>query len=151
MDAVTYPNKEVGDFIKANMIPLRVPHNHRPLAYDFKVRWTPTLITLDAGGIERRRTIGFMPPEALIPSLMLGIGRAHLERGELAQAIARFGKVVSQYPKSGFAPEAVFYFGVAQFQKTHDPKFLKKAYEQLAAEYPQSKWTTKASSYSSIK
>jgi tetratricopeptide (TPR) repeat protein len=151
MDAVTYPNKAVIDFINANMIPLRILHNQRPLADEFKIRWTPTIITLDAGGIERQRTIGFLPPDQLIPSLMLGIGKAHLERGEFAQAIPRFEKVVSQYPKSGSAPEAVFYLGVARFQRTHDPKFLKKAYEELAAQYPKSQWTTKASPYSSIK
>jgi hypothetical protein len=151
MDAVTYPDKAVVEFINSNMIPARFPHNQRPLAEEFKVKWTPTLITLDVDGTERQRTVGFMPPEELVSSLMLGIGKADLERGEFAQAIPWFEKAVSQYPKSGSAPEAVFYLGVAQFQSTHDPKFLKKAYDQLAAQYPKSDWTTRASPYSTIK
>lgn len=150
MDAVTYPNKAVIEFIDSNMIAVRVPHDQRPLAEDFKVKWTPTLITLDVDGIERSRTVGFLPPEELIPSLMLGIGKAHLERGEFAQAIPRFEKLVSKYPKSGSAPEAVFYLGVAQFQSTQDPKFLRKAYDTLAAKYQHSEWTKRASPYSKI-
>ncbi|MGO9571386.1 MAG: tetratricopeptide repeat protein [Desulfomonilaceae bacterium] len=151
MDAVTYPNKAVIDFINANMISVRVPHDQKPLAEDFKVKWTPTLITLDVDGTERQRTVGFLPPEELVPSLMSGIGKAHLERGEFAQAISRFERLVSKYPKSGAAPEAVFFLGVARFQSTHDPKFLRKAYDQLAAQYPQSEWKTRASPYSTIK
>jgi tetratricopeptide (TPR) repeat protein len=151
MDAVTYPNKAVIEFINSNMIAVRVRHDQRPLAEDFKVKWTPVLITLDVDGTERNRTVGFLPPEELIPSLMSGIGKAHLERGEFAKAIPQFEKLVSKYPKSGAAPEAVFFLGVARYQSTHDPKFLKKAYEQLAAQYPQSQWTTRASPYSTIK
>ncbi len=151
MDAVTYSNKTVAEFINTNMIPVRVPHNQKPLAENFKVKWTPTVITLDRDGTERQRTIGFLPPSALIPSLMLGIGKTRLDRGEFAQAIPEFKQVVAKYPTSDFAPEAVFYLGVAQFKSTHDPKFLRKAYDTLAAQYPKSEWATKASPYSSIK
>jgi thioredoxin-related protein len=151
MDAVTYPNKEVIDFINSNMIAVRVVSNQRQLFREFKIRFTPTLITLDAGGTELQRTAGFMPPEELIPSLMLVIGKADLERGKFAQAIPRFEKVVSEYPKSASAPEAVFYMGVAQYQKTHDSKFLKKAYEELAAQYLQNQCPTTASPYKPIK
>ncbi len=136
MDAVTYPDEAVIEFINSNMIAVRVPHDQRPLAEDFKVKWTPTLITLDMDGTERHRTVGFLPPEELIPSLMLGIGEAHLERGEFAQAIPRFEKLVSKYPKSGSAPEAVYFLGVARFQSTHNEKFLRKAYDTLAARVP---------------
>jgi thioredoxin-related protein len=114
MDAVTYPNKAVIEFINSNMIAVRVRHDQRPLAEDFKVKWTPVLITLDVDGTERNRTVGFLPPEELIPSLMSGIGKAHLERGEFAKAIPQFEKLVSKYPKSGAAPEAVFFLGVAR-------------------------------------
>jgi thioredoxin-related protein len=151
MDAVTYSNKAVIDFINANMIPVRVPHDQRPLAEEFKVKWTPTLITLDVDGTEKHRTVGFLPPEELIPSLMVGIGKGNLERSEFAQAIDRFQELISKYPKSSFAPEAVFFLGVAQYQSTHDPKFLRKIYDTLASKYPQSDWTKRASPYSSVK
>lgn len=150
MDIVTYPNKAVVDFVNTNVVTVRIELNQRQLADEFKIRYTPTLITLDKDGIERQRTIGFLPPEELIPSLMLAMGKTHLQRGEMAQAIPSFEKVVSEYPKSVFAPEAVFYSGVAQFQSTHDAKFLKKAYDDLTAQYPQSEWTKRASAYSSV-
>ncbi|MGB6066034.1 MAG: tetratricopeptide repeat protein [Desulfomonilaceae bacterium] len=151
MDAVTYSNKKVAEFINANMIPVRVPHNQKPLTEEFKVKWTPTVITLDQDGKEQQRTIGFLPPSELIPSLMLGIGKTRLERGEFAQAIPELKEVSAKYPTSDSAPEAVFYLGVAQFKSTHDLKYLRQAYDKLAAQYPKSQWAMKASPYSSIK
>jgi hypothetical protein len=47
MDAVTYPKPAVIRYISENLIPLRVPHDHKPLAERFQVKWTPALIMLD--------------------------------------------------------------------------------------------------------
>jgi len=80
MDAVTYPNDGVIEFIQKHMIPLRVAFDAKPLSIDFNIKWTPTLIILDADRKEHQRTVGFLPPEELIPSLMLGIAKSHFDR-----------------------------------------------------------------------
>ena len=92
MDAVAYPNPAVIDFIQRNMIPLRIQSDNEALALKFKIKWTPTLITLDKEGNEHYRTIGFLRPEALVSSLMLAIGRMRLDKGEYQGAISDFDK-----------------------------------------------------------
>lgn len=146
MDAVTYPEDRVVEFIVQNVIPLRIPFND-PLATEFNVKWTPTLVTLDPQGKEHHRTVGFLNAEELIASLLLGIAKTRFETEKFQDAIASLDKIVTSYPKSGFAPEAIFLRGVAQFKSTHDPKPLRALYEKLVAEYPGSEWTGRAYPY----
>ena len=150
MDAVTYPNPTVVKFVSQNVIPVRSVHD-QPLAHKFRVMWTPTLILLDLDGNEVYRDEGFLPPEGLIPALVLGLGKVRLNAGQYDQAISQFKEVASKYPKSDQAPEAIYFLGVARFKSTHDMKPLKEAYETLKAKYPASSWTNKAYPYHEVK
>ncbi len=147
MDAVTYPDERVSEFITENVIPLRVKADSEPLATDFNLKWTPALIRLDANGKEHYRTVGFIPPEELIPSLLLGIGLTHFELNAFTEAIATFDKIIADYPKSDSAPEAVFYRGVCGYKSTHTAGPLKEAYEKLTAQYPHSVWAKRSLPY----
>jgi len=147
MDAVTYPDEKVIEFFQKNMIPLRIAFDSLPLATQFNLKWTPTLIILDAQGKEHQRTIGFLPPEELIPSLLLGIAKVHFNQERLSEALATLEKIISEYPKSGSAPEAIYLRGVCAFKNTHNPKHLKEAYESLQTHYPSSEWTQRAFPY----
>jgi tetratricopeptide (TPR) repeat protein len=147
MDAVTYPNESVIEFIQKYMIPLRVAFDAQPLSTDFNLKWTPTLITLDADGKEHQRTVGFLPPEELIPSLMLGIAKSYFDRERFSEALSMLEKLLKDYPKSDSAPEAIYLQGVCKYKGTHAPKPLKEAYEQLQAKYPSSEWTKRAYPY----
>ena len=147
MAAVTYPDAKVIDFIGENMVPLQVLFDAQPLSTDFNVKWTPTIITLDAQGKEHHRTVGFLSPDELIPSLLLGIGKYYFDTDRFDAADENLERMLKEYPKSGAAPEAIFVLGVCRFKNTHDPKPLKAAYEQLQAEYPSSEWTKRAYPY----
>ncbi|MGH9860617.1 MAG: tetratricopeptide repeat protein [Candidatus Acidiferrales bacterium] len=147
MDAVSYPNPEVIDFFKEKLVAVRVPHNAQPLAQQFKVKWTPTLVLLEATGEEHNRTVGFLPPEELIPSLLLGIGKAHFDADEFDEALASFDRVVEKYPRSDAAAEAVYLQGVSRYKKTKKPDALKQAHQQLARDYADSQWAKRASAY----
>ncbi len=147
MDAVTYPDANVSETIMKNVIPLRIPSNAEPWATDYNIKWTPTLITVDAAGKEHHRTVGFLPPEELIPSVLLGAAKTYYELDRFAEAIEYLDKVIAGYPKSAAAPEAVFFRGVCGYKSTHGPKPLKDAYEKLNAEYPQSEWAKRALPY----
>jgi tetratricopeptide (TPR) repeat protein len=147
MDAVTYPDEGVAKFIAENVIPLRVAFDHKPLSSDFKVKWTPTLIILDPDGVEHNRTVGFLGPQELIASLMLGIGKSHFEREEFDKAISNFSLLLEAYPKSDSAPEAIFLRGVSLYKSTEDPKPLRASYDKLSAEYPENEWTKRAYPY----
>ena len=147
MGAVTFPDPKVTAYITENMIPLRLPHDHKPLASQFQVTWTPTLVTLDIEGKEHHRTVGFLPPEEIIPSLLLGKAKVHFNHDEFQVALKSLEALVKDYPKSGAAPEAIFLRGVCGYKSTHNPKPLKEAYERLQKEYPDSEWTKRALPY----
>ena len=147
MGAVTYPNEKVADFIMQRMVPLQVPAD-KPLAEEFKVKWTPTIVILDSNGKEHHRTVGFFPPEEFIPNLLLGMGKIDFDNDRLGEAILHFERLLEEYPKSNAAPEAIYLHGVSLFKKSHDAAPLKEAYARLKSEYPQSEWTLRAQPYS---
>ena len=146
MDAVTYPQKAVETFLAEAMIALRIPFD-QPLATEFKVSWTPTLVTLDWNGKEHHRTVGFLSAEELVPSLMLGSAKVFSDLELFDKAFGALGKLLSAYPASDAAPEAMFVHGVCGYKSTHNPAPLKEAYEQLQKMYPQSEWTKRAYPY----
>jgi len=147
MDAVTYPNESVVEFIEQNVIPVRVLADQQPLSTDFNIKWTPSLLILDQEGKEHARTVGFLDAEELIPSLLLGIGNGHSDNNAFHDALACYEKVLSDYPGSDSAPEAIFQRGVALYKSSHDPKPLKEAYTHLQDKYPASQWTKRAYPY----
>jgi len=147
MDAVSYPDTKVTEFINGNIVPLRVHFDNQPLSSTFNVQWTPTLVTLDRNGKEHHRTVGFLSPEELIPSLILGIGKTHFDLKEFKQSVESFDKIISSYSKCDATPEAMYLRGVSRFKTTHDGKILKEAYELLQSQYPGSEWTKRALPY----
>lgn len=147
MEAVTFPQPRVIEFMSEQVIPVRLPHDHKPLAEQFQVKWTPTLITLDGDGKEHHRTVGFLPPEDLMASILLGKAKVYFDRDDFQAALKVLEALLSQFPKSGSAPEAVFLSGVCGYKRTGDPKPLKAAYERLASGYPESEWTQRAYPY----
>ena len=146
MDAVTYPQKAVETFLAEAMIAVRIPFD-QPLAKEFKVTWTPTLVTLDWNGEEHHRTVGFLSAEELVASLMLGSAKVYSDLELFDKAFGSLGKLLSAYPASDAAPEAMFVRGVCGYKSTHNPAPLKEAYEQLRKQHPQSEWTKRAYPY----
>ena len=147
MDTVTYPEEKVTNFINQHFIPLRVNYDAQPYASDFNVKWTPTLITLDSEGREHYRTLGFLSADELIPSLYLSIGKSSFDSEKLDTALVYFDNLLTEYPKSGFAPEGIFLQGVSRYKSTKNPQPLKEAYEELNMNYPDSEWTKRAFPY----
>ncbi|HBG06178.1 MAG: hypothetical protein A2075_25320 [Geobacteraceae bacterium GWC2_58_44] len=147
MDAVTFPDQAVSNFIIDRMVPLRAPVEGKALAADFRVGWTPTLIVLDYYGKEHQRTLGYLPPDEMVASLLLGIGKVGLGNDQFNEAVLQFSTLLNGYPHSACAPEAVYLRGVARFKSSHSATALKEAYRQLLAEYPGSEWTRRAEPY----
>jgi len=147
MDAVSYPEDKVGQFIADNLIPLRIKSDAEPYATNFKLRWTPTLIILDQKGEERARTVGFLEPAELVPTLLLGIAKADFDAACYDRCLERIDTILTDFPHSGPAAEAVFLQGVAGFKRSGSPQPLKDAYLRLNKEYPGNLWTKRAAPY----
>lgn len=151
MDAVAYIDPAVIAFVNETVIPIRTPASDPELGSRYRVKWTPTLLILDADGVEQYRTLGFYPPHELIPSLLLGIGKAKFNLPDRLAACDCFGKIVGQYPASPQAPEAVYLNGVSRYIESHDVANLIGIYDRLAAAYPDSPWLTRADPYRLLK
>jgi len=145
MDAVTYPNEEVRDFINTKVIPLRIPADQKPTAGDYDIQWVPAVMIVDQNGKEHHRTIGFMPPDELIASILLGVGNAHCNHGRFSAALECYKQIINQYPRSHSVQEAIFQTGVSRYKSTNNPEPLMEAYEKLYEEYPDDRWTKRAS------
>ena len=148
MDAVTFADGGVANFLTDRVIPLRAPVGQKTLAADFRVVWTPTLIVLDYYGHEHQRTIGFLPPDELVASLLLGIGKTAFDNDQFNEAGIQLNTLLNGYPASAAAPEAVYLRGVARYKSSHDAAALKETHRQLLADYPSSEWTRRAEPYS---
>jgi len=147
MEAVTFPTPEVVDFLSTKMVALRVAFDHPSLAKEFRIKWTPTLIVLDANREEHHRTTGFLAPTELIPSLLLGMAKAQFNTDQFEPALALLDTLLFAHGESAAAPEAIYLQGVSRYKTTKTAQPLKLAYEKLAADYPDSEWTQRATPY----
>jgi TolA-binding protein len=147
MDAVTYSENKVIEFINQQVVPLRLAFDSQQLAADFKIKWTPVLVILDQEGSAHQQTLGFFPSEELIPSMMLGIAKVHFDHDQYDNALATLHTLQADYPKSAAIPEAIYLEGVSRYKQGHEPQTLKEAYEQLQADFPTNEWTQRAYPY----
>jgi len=107
LDTVTYPDSRTVDFVTKYLIPLRVnTASAPPWSQRFTIQYTPTVMILDAQGGEHHRTVGFLPTDEFIPSLMLGMAKAHKDDSQPAQARAMLQWLLVSYPKSQAAAPA---------------------------------------------
>jgi thiol-disulfide isomerase/thioredoxin len=147
MGALTYPDPAVTQFLADQVVPLQIMFDHQTLASKFAVKWTPTLVVTDAKGVEHHRTVGFLGPEEFVPSMMLGIGKAHFDLEQFPEAVSFLESLMSRFPGSASTPEAIFYLGVARFKHTNNPAPLKEAYDRLSRDFPDAEWTKRAYPY----
>jgi len=146
MDAVTYPDDKVVAFINERIVPLRA-EAEGPFAGEFRITWTPTVVTLDFYGREHHRTVGFLAPEELLPSLLIGMAKIDFDVNQYNDAILPLDELLSRYADSAAAPEATYLRGVCRYKSSHQAGPLKEAYEQLQAHYPKSEWALRAAPY----
>lgn len=144
MDAVTFEDLGVANFITDRMVALRVPVGAKTLAADFRVVWTPTLIVLDYWGKEHQRTVGYLPPDEMLAWMLLGLGKVGFDLDQFSEAGIQFNTLLNACPQSAAAPEAVYLRGVARYKSSHAAQALKDTYRQLSLEYPGNEWTRRA-------
>lgn len=153
MNAGPYSEKVVQDYVMEEFTPVKSEcffDKRTEAMKQFEVSWTPTLLVLDATGREHHRVVGFVPTNDFLAHLKLGKGKVYFDRFRFADAIREFAAVIEQHPTAGVVPEAVFFLGVAEYWNTHDPKGLRRAYDNLVARFPQSEWARRAKPYEQI-
>lgn len=147
MEAVTYPADDVVHYVNNYLIPLRINVNGDLLHENFHHLWTPTIAVLDSVGNEVQRTIGFLDPDDFIATMHLGIAKVRMDAKQYDTAMIPLKSLLEIFPKSYAVPEAIYFMGVILYKQRNDPSKLKDAYERLLTDYPDSRWTKRASPY----
>ncbi len=65
-------------------------------------------------------------------------------RGDAEKAVSQWLDVVEGYPRTGFAPEAMFRIGFVRETALRDTVGALKAYGQLVTSFPESPWSEQA-------
>ncbi len=145
-----WPDERVVRFVNQHFLPARV--HVKEDAAEFKrygerynAPWTPTILELDAEGVERHRVEGFLPADDLLAQLTLGLAHMAFQQQRWADAERGFREVVQQFPQSDAAPEALYWAGVARYKATGDAASLKDTAGAFTQRYQDSTWATKAS------
>ena len=153
MNTGPYSDEKVQKYIAEEFIPVKSQclwDKRSELMKQFDIAWTPTLLVHDSTGKEHHRIVGFVPVNDFLAHLKLGKAKMFFNRFRFADAIENFTTVIEQHPDAGAVPEAIFFLGVANYWKSHDPKGLRWAHDTLAARFPQSEWARRAQPYKQI-
>jgi hypothetical protein len=144
-----WPDERVGRLVTEHFLPARL--HVREQAADFKrfgerygAPWTPTTLFLDPEGVERFRIEGYLPLPDFLAHLNLGVGHLAFHAGRWGDAERRFRDVVTRFPASDAAPEALYWAGVSKY-KAGDTSALAETARQFQTAYQSSTWAKKAS------
>jgi TolA-binding protein len=113
----------------------------------FDVPWTPTVLILDANGVERQRLEGYLPNEEFRAQLDMGLARVAFMNKNWTDAERRYGEVLDRYPNSKVAPEALYWKGVSHYKATNDHTVLGELPQQFEQKYPDSVWALKTAAW----
>ena len=146
--AKTLPDPKVAEFIDRMFAPAMFEVSDprsQELMKRYNFEWTPTFIVTDSNGNEIYRWVGYLPPGDFCAEMLFAEGRAAFKNKDWERAEKCYGAVIDRFPDSEEAPEALYYTGVAGYEKTHDATYLMVANKNLQSKYPRSSWAKKAS------
>ncbi len=146
MGAVTYPNPEVEQYIKAHFVPVQYNVVDQPDVMDrFHSVWTPTIIVETPDGTDVRRSQGYLDPKRLIGELALARLQAAINGHDFTRAKQLAPEAL--HMTRGDAdrePEALYWASVADYKSTNDVNNLMNGWNRLLDQFPQSEWAKRA-------
>ncbi|HWX24525.1 MAG TPA: hypothetical protein VN083_05755 [Vicinamibacteria bacterium] len=95
--------------------------------------------------MERHRIEGYLPRPEFRAQLEMGLARLAFMRKRWAEAERRYSGIVSSYPETAAAPEAMYWAAVSHYRGTNDHTVLSALPAAYARRYPESVWAKKAS------
>lgn len=146
--AKTLPDPKVSKYIDKMFVPTAYEVSDprsQELMKRYSFEWTPTFVVADDSGNEIYRWVGYLPSGDFCAQLVFAEGRTAFKDKDWDRANKCYNVVVEKYPDSEAAPEAMYYAGVAMYEKTHDASYLADTSKKLQARYPDNSWAKKAS------
>ena len=110
----------------------------------FDALWTPTILVMDAGGVECYRIEGYLPKNWFRARLELGLARVAFMHKKWENAERIYADVAEDYADTAVAPEAIYWRGVSHYKLTNDHTILGEVAQELAQKYPGNEWTLKS-------
>jgi hypothetical protein len=145
-----WPDQRTASLVTGEFLAARV--HVKDQAADFKrfgaaygAQWTPTILMLDPGGVERHRIEGFLPLDDFLSEVWLGLGHIAFHAGAFKDAEGRFEEVLRRLPSSEGAPASQYWAGVSRYKASGDPNDLKATAAAFKKRYQESVWAKKAS------
>ena len=125
-------------------MPLSAHIKEHPVYFHrFDALWTPTVLVLDANGVERYRNEGYLPKDEFRAQLELSLARVAFMNKDWASAERRYAEVLDRYPNTEAAPEALYWKGVSHYKATNDHVVLGELPKLFREKYPDSIWALK--------
>ena len=145
-----WPDERVVKFVTENFIPARVHVRDDSALFQkygekYGAQWTPTILELDADGVERHRIEGFLPGDDFLSQLMLGRAQIAFAQQQWDEAEKRFREIVDKFPHTDAAPEALYWAGVSQYKGSNNNVFLKNTAQAFKEQYQDTTWAKKSS------
>jgi thioredoxin-related protein len=141
MGAVTYPDDRVAKLINENFVPVQINVvDHPEFTDQFHAHWTPSIIYLDPEGTEHLRWYGYVTPDDLIVDIHMALAQIAFDNKQYDEAVQRYEQVVSEYPDSDRAPQALYMVGTSRYRVTGDPSNLENYWDQVIERYPGTRW-----------
>jgi hypothetical protein len=100
---------------------------------------------MDSAGNERYRIEGYLPKPDFRAQLEMGLARLAFDQKKWSEAEKIYASIAARDPNSAEAPEAVYWAGVSQYQRTHDGGILRETGKRLVENYRNSIWAKKGS------
>ncbi len=137
-------------FVTENFIPARVHVRDDSALFQkygekYSAQWTPTILELDADGVERHRIEGFLPSDDFLSQLMLGRAQIAFAQQQWDEAEKRFREIVDKFPNTDAAPEALYWAGVSQYKGSNNSVFLQNTAKAFKEQYQDTTWAKKSS------
>lgn len=100
---------------------------------------------LSAQGDVSHEWNGFLPPDAYLAQLFLGLGKAALKEERFGDAADHFAAVAARHPDDPAAEEALYWAAVARYKGSGNADDLQAGWAALRERYPDSPWRLKQS------
>lgn len=117
---------------------------HPAWFHRFDALWTPTILVVNADGVERYRIEGYLPENWFRARLEIGLGRVAFMNKKWADAEKAYAAVAESYVDTTAAPEAIYWRGVSHYKATNDHTVLGEVAKELGQKYPGNEWTLKS-------
>lgn len=142
---MTYPDIQVSEIINNYFVPVQVDiEKGDKLADRYQALWTPNVNVVNHREKPVYQAIGWLPPSEFAAMLHVGRGHFFLSRKKFSEAASIFDEVADKFPRSVYAPQALYFSGVGRYLQSHQADDLKQGWTRLQHLYPASEWAIKS-------